>query len=213
MARGSLSGDSIEQNLPRRAPAPIAPRVTCPFQALCRLGPVPLAARAKKWPSRDRTGDGLGVRAPYTGNMAATAAAKIALRLFHHPGGLAAVAWSPASSFSLGRVSSSSCCGLTAAVRKYSSEAKGLEEELRVRYLDDEHKGNGCSRRGWSGVFFFFLTCHSALNQHFPRKPFVSPLSLPPSSALRVRLFACQVRRLVDGTPPHPISVRNDEAA
>ncbi|XP_058022834.1 methylglutaconyl-CoA hydratase, mitochondrial isoform X3 [Ahaetulla prasina] len=74
--------------------------------------------------------------------MAATSAAKVALRLFHHPGGLAAVAWSPASSFSLGRVSpTGSCSGLTAAVRKYSSEAKGLEEELRVRYLDDEHKG------------------------------------------------------------------------
>ncbi|KAM3848824.1 methylglutaconyl-CoA hydratase, mitochondrial isoform 2-T2 [Vipera latastei] len=67
--------------------------------------------------------------------MAATAAARIALRLSHHRGGLA-----PASS-SLGRLSPSSCSGLLAAVRRYSSEAKGLEEELRVRYLDDEHKG------------------------------------------------------------------------
>uniref|UniRef100_A0A2D4FNI0 Methylglutaconyl-CoA hydratase, mitochondrial n=2 Tax=Micrurus TaxID=8634 RepID=A0A2D4FNI0_MICCO len=73
--------------------------------------------------------------------MAATAAAKVALRLFHPRGSLAAVAWSPASSFSLGRVSPGCCCGLTAAARKYSSEAKALEEELRVRYLDDEHKG------------------------------------------------------------------------
>uniref|UniRef100_A0A8C6V5J6 Uncharacterized protein n=1 Tax=Naja naja TaxID=35670 RepID=A0A8C6V5J6_NAJNA len=73
--------------------------------------------------------------------MAATAAAKVPLRLFHPRGSLAGVTWSPTSSFSLGRVSPGSCCGLTAAVRKYSSEAKGLEEELRVRYLDDEHKG------------------------------------------------------------------------
>uniref|UniRef100_A0A8C5SKR4 Uncharacterized protein n=1 Tax=Laticauda laticaudata TaxID=8630 RepID=A0A8C5SKR4_LATLA len=73
--------------------------------------------------------------------MAATAAAKVALRLFHPRGSFAAVAWSPASSFSLDPVRPASCCGLTAAVRKYSSEAKGLEEELRVRYLDDEHKG------------------------------------------------------------------------
>lgn len=87
-----------------------------------------------------------------TGNMAATAAARIALRLSHHRGGLA-----PASS-SLGRVSPSSCSGLLAAVRRYTSEAKGLEEELRVRYLDDEHKGNGNSRRGRRGrVFFFFV--------------------------------------------------------
>ncbi|XP_039222441.1 methylglutaconyl-CoA hydratase, mitochondrial [Crotalus tigris] len=68
--------------------------------------------------------------------MAATAAARVALRLFHHRGGSA-----PTSS-SLGRVSPRSCSGLLAPVTRYSSEAKGLEEEeLLVRYLDEEHKG------------------------------------------------------------------------
>ncbi|XP_062828185.1 methylglutaconyl-CoA hydratase, mitochondrial isoform X1 [Anolis carolinensis] len=33
------------------------------------------------------------------------------------------------------------CSALFSAARGYSSEAKGGEEELRVRYLDDEHKG------------------------------------------------------------------------
>uniref|UniRef100_A0A8D0E1A1 AU RNA binding methylglutaconyl-CoA hydratase n=1 Tax=Salvator merianae TaxID=96440 RepID=A0A8D0E1A1_SALMN len=47
------------------------------------------------------------------------------------------------SSF-LGRLSlrvSGRCAALSSAARGYSSEAKGEEGELRVRYLDDEHKG------------------------------------------------------------------------
>ncbi|KAK9408291.1 methylglutaconyl-CoA hydratase mitochondrial [Crotalus adamanteus] len=110
------------------------------------MGPLIWPA-ARKWRSRDHAGDGLGVppdsacrrtrrACSRTGNMAATAAARIALRLFHHRGGSA-----PTSS-SLGRVSPRSCSGLLAVVTRYSSEAKGLEEEeLRVRYLDEEHKG------------------------------------------------------------------------
>ncbi|XP_035425237.1 methylglutaconyl-CoA hydratase, mitochondrial isoform X4 [Cygnus atratus] len=63
----------------------------------------------------------------------------------------AAAASPPSSSFSFSSSSSSSCLGPRAAVRRgaaarpaagrsYGSEAKE-EEELRVRYLDDEHKG------------------------------------------------------------------------
>ncbi|KAM6469933.1 methylglutaconyl-CoA hydratase, mitochondrial isoform 3-T3 [Liasis olivaceus] len=74
--------------------------------------------------------------------MAAAAAVRVALTLFHHRGGLAVVA----SSSSLGRMSPRGLARerrsrLPGAVREYSTEAKGLEEELRVRYLDDEHKG------------------------------------------------------------------------
>lgn len=33
--------------------------------------------------------------------------------------------------------------------RRYGSEAREEEEELRVRYLDDEHKGNGGQGKGF----------------------------------------------------------------
>ncbi|XP_035425236.1 methylglutaconyl-CoA hydratase, mitochondrial isoform X3 [Cygnus atratus] len=69
----------------------------------------------------------------------------------------AAAASPPSSSFSFSSSSSSSCLGPRAAVRRgaaarpaagrsYGSEAKE-EEELRVRYLDDEHKGADLKER------------------------------------------------------------------
>nr|XP_034956174.1 methylglutaconyl-CoA hydratase, mitochondrial [Zootoca vivipara] len=86
--------------------------------------------------------------------MTAAAAAALSL-LQHRRASLAAVATAASSSFSSSpsaTCSSSSCSpsrplrGFAAlppsAARGYSSEAKaGGEEELRVRYLDDEHKG------------------------------------------------------------------------
>nr|XP_056704972.1 methylglutaconyl-CoA hydratase, mitochondrial [Euleptes europaea] len=76
----------------------------------------------------------------------AAAAASAALSLLQRRGGPAAAAAAAtlscsSSSFSLARLKGSAR-GRCPAVRGYSSEAKvGEEQELRVRYLDDEHKG------------------------------------------------------------------------
>ncbi|XP_048360703.1 methylglutaconyl-CoA hydratase, mitochondrial isoform X1 [Sphaerodactylus townsendi] len=79
--------------------------------------------------------------------MAAASAVSAALSLLQRRGGLVAAAAPAAlscssSSFSLAhlRGSARGCC--STAVRRYSLEAKsGEEQEVRVRYLDDEHKG------------------------------------------------------------------------
>ncbi|XP_060091478.1 methylglutaconyl-CoA hydratase, mitochondrial isoform X2 [Heteronotia binoei] len=72
--------------------------------------------------------------------MAAASAASMALNLLQRRGGLAAVA--AAAALSCSSSSPSLARGRCSAVRGYSSEAKGgEEEELRVRYLGDEHKG------------------------------------------------------------------------
>uniref|UniRef100_A0A6J0TXW1 Methylglutaconyl-CoA hydratase, mitochondrial isoform X1 n=1 Tax=Pogona vitticeps TaxID=103695 RepID=A0A6J0TXW1_9SAUR len=83
------------------------------------------------------------------------AAARWTVNLLHRRGGFAAGASvaiatagssSSPSSSSLGRLTLRSFAHgrrwtLFSAMRGYSSEAKGGEEELRVRYLDDDHKG------------------------------------------------------------------------
>ncbi|XP_061481804.1 methylglutaconyl-CoA hydratase, mitochondrial isoform X4 [Rhineura floridana] len=84
--------------------------------------------------------------------MAATVAMTSALSLVQRRGGLAAVATtgtSVSSSFSswfldclsLRGLAPERCSALSSSTRGYSSEVKAGEEELRVRYLDDEHKG------------------------------------------------------------------------
>ncbi|XP_062985518.1 methylglutaconyl-CoA hydratase, mitochondrial isoform X2 [Elgaria multicarinata webbii] len=82
--------------------------------------------------------------------MAAATAARTALGLLQRRRGLAtgaaAATASISSSTALGRLNlrglaHGHCLALSSAARGYSSEAKGGEEELRVRYLDDEHKG------------------------------------------------------------------------
>ncbi|KAF7250341.1 Enoyl-CoA hydratase domain-containing protein 2, mitochondrial [Varanus komodoensis] len=81
--------------------------------------------------------------------MAATVAvARAPFGFLQRRGGLAAatLSVSSSSSSSLGLLSlrglaHGRCSALPSAARGYSSEAKGGEEELRVRYLDDEHKG------------------------------------------------------------------------
>ncbi|XP_053150562.1 methylglutaconyl-CoA hydratase, mitochondrial isoform X3 [Hemicordylus capensis] len=82
---------------------------------------------------------------------AAVAGSAVALGFLQRRRGLAAVSAAAAavtlscsSPSSLGRLSGLArghCAALTSAGRGYSSEAKVGEEELRVRHLDDEHKG------------------------------------------------------------------------
>ncbi|XP_072848484.2 methylglutaconyl-CoA hydratase, mitochondrial isoform X2 [Pogona vitticeps] len=89
------------------------------------------------------------------------AAARWTVNLLHRRGGFAAGASvaiatagssSSPSSSSLGRLTLRSFAHgrrstLFSAMRGYSSEAKGGEEELRVRYLDDDHKGADLKER------------------------------------------------------------------
>ncbi|KAL8203418.1 UNVERIFIED_CONTAM: hypothetical protein K2H54_053072 [Gekko kuhli] len=72
--------------------------------------------------------------------MAAASAASVALSFLQRRGGLAAAAAATLSGSSSSSSLARRCCS---ALRGYSSEAAkgGEEEELRVRYLDDEHKG------------------------------------------------------------------------
>ncbi|KAJ6669666.1 hypothetical protein lerEdw1_000215, partial [Lerista edwardsae] len=77
--------------------------------------------------------------------MAVAAGAAAALNLLQRQAGLAAaaasVSCSSSSRLSLKGLVLGRCSALSFAGRAYSSEAKGGEEELRVRYLDDEYKG------------------------------------------------------------------------
>ncbi|XP_066471059.1 methylglutaconyl-CoA hydratase, mitochondrial isoform X2 [Tiliqua scincoides] len=76
----------------------------------------------------------------------AAAAGAVALSLFQRQAGLAAAAAASAPRSSPRRLSLKALVpgrrsALPSAGRAYSSEARAGEEELRVRYLDDEHKG------------------------------------------------------------------------